>query len=257
MSATETRPPAAVPCLRRVRPFQPTTASPHVLDVVPERFHTQGSELIVKFVLEMLEKVGQEMVGDLKANLLWGGTRRVGTLCSGTDSPMIGYGAVQQAMNTLGCNWSFAHVFACDKSPTSQRFIKTLWKDSLTHLFVECGEVASATVGRDLLSASGVSDIPAVDDVIAGFPCQDVSSLRRSKQLNASVVKDGEKRTGDMNDMCYVTMVRCGRVSVTRLLWSESELSRTAPERKREQNLSLAETRGESEPALPRRQSLP
>ena len=102
MSATETRPPAAVPCLRRVRPFQPTTASPHVLDVVPERFHTQGSELIVKFVLEMLEKVGQEMVGDLKANLLWGGTRRVGTLCSGTDSPMIGYGAVQQAMNTLG-----------------------------------------------------------------------------------------------------------------------------------------------------------
>jgi hypothetical protein len=174
-----------------------------VLDVVLERFHTQGSELITKFVLEMLEKVGQEMVGDLKANLLWGGARRVGALCSGTDSPMIGYGAVQQAMNTLGCNWSFAHVFACDKSPTPQSFIKTLWKDSLTHLFVECGEVASAKVGRGLLSASGVSDIPAVDDVIAGFPCQDVSSLRRSKQLNASVVKDGQKRTGDMNDMCY------------------------------------------------------
>ena len=75
MSTTKTRPPADVPCLRRVRPFQPTTASPHVLDVVPERFHAQGSELIVKFVLEMLEKVGQEMVGGLKANLLWGGTR--------------------------------------------------------------------------------------------------------------------------------------------------------------------------------------
>ena len=73
----------------------------------------------------------------------------------------------------------------------------------MTHLFVERGEVAPTKVGRDLLSASGVSDIPAVDDVIAGFPCQDVSSLRRSKQLNASVVKDGQKRTGDMSDMCY------------------------------------------------------
>ena len=105
-------------------------------------------------------------------------------------------------MNTLGCSWSSAHVFACDKSPTSQRFIQTVWKDSLTHLFVERGEAAPAKVGRGLLSASGVSDIPAVDDVIAGFPCQDVSSLRRSKQLNASVVKAGEKRTCDMNDVC-------------------------------------------------------
>ena len=104
-----------------MRPFQPTTASPHVLDVVPERFHTQGSELITNFVLEMLEKVGQEMVGNLKANLLWGGTRRVGTLCSGTGSPMIGYGAVRQAMSTLGCNGSFAHVFASYKSPTPHR----------------------------------------------------------------------------------------------------------------------------------------
>ena len=168
MSSTEARPPAAAPCLRRVQPFQPAPASPHVLDAVPERFHKQGSVLIIRFVLEMLEKVGQEMVGDLKANLLWGGTRRVGTLCSGTDSPMIGYGAVRQAMNTLGCNWSFAHVLACDKSPTSQRFIKTVWKDSLTHLFVECGDVAAAKVGRGLLSASGVSDIPAGDNVVAG-----------------------------------------------------------------------------------------
>ena len=206
MSSTETRPPAAVPCLRRVQPLQPATASPHVLDAVPERFHKQGSVLIIRFVLEMLEKAGQEMVGDLRANLLRGGTRRVGALCSGTDSPMIGYGAVRQAMNTLGCSWPFARVFACDKSPTSQRFIKTLWKDSLARLFVECGEVAPAKVGRGLLSASGVPDIPAVDDVIAGVPCQDVSSLRRGTQLNASVVKDGQKRTGNMNDVCYVAM---------------------------------------------------
>ena len=70
------------------------------------------------------------------------------------------------------------HVVACDKSPTSQRFVKAFRKESLTRLFEERGEVAPAKV----LSASDVSGILADENVSVGFPYQDVSSLRRGQR---------------------------------------------------------------------------
>merc|ERR1712073_134431 len=117
-------------------------------------------------------------------------------MCSGTDSPLLGYKAHPQSLGYKGYQqFDYAHKLACDKSRLAQRFIKLMHQGSVRHLYKEMADmVKHGKPVTDLLSASGQSIVEPVDDLIAGFPCQDVSLLNPNRASNANVIEHATKR---------------------------------------------------------------
>ena len=111
----------------------------------------------------------------------------------------MGYRAFAQAIaQELDCSLCFSHEFACDSDVKVQAFLTTMFSTILKHLFMDAAEAAcEEKEARDVMQGGANMAVSSVDDLVAGFPCQDVSRLlSNSAALNYNVICEGTKRTG-------------------------------------------------------------
>ena len=167
--------------------------------LAPRSFDESGSEILADFIDETVIKMKSEQRDALLQQLgaCAVAVRTLGTMCSGTECPVLVQRAVRLAALRHSVHFQFEHVFSCDKSETAQRFIKTVIAGHVKKLFRDTAEVASPSKrAPDLMTDGEESFVDTVLELIAGFPCTDVSSLRVGAKENREVIKDGAARTG-------------------------------------------------------------
>ena len=167
--------------------------------LAPRSFDESGSEILADFIDETIIKMKSEhrdaLLQQLGACAV--AVRTLGTMCSGTECPVLVQRAVRLAALRHSVHFQFEHVFSCDKSETVQRFIKTVFAGHVKKLFRDTAEVASPSKrAPDLMTDGEESFVDTVLELIAGFPCTDVSSLRVGAKENREVIKDGAARAG-------------------------------------------------------------
>jgi len=127
---------------------------------------------------------------------------RVGTMCSGTDSPVV---VLDNLAKALAGKLFVEHTFSCEFCPKKQGWIKDNFP-SLKFLFGDVNEL-SAESGKAFNHITGEQDIvPAVDIIIAGFVCKSVSTENNQRQKYANCIREGIGKTGETFDgvMAYV-----------------------------------------------------
>lgn len=151
----------------------------------------------------------------------------VGTMCSGSDSPILGLEALEQAVaesfadpRLTGC---MKHAFSVEANPRKREFIAALFPN-VPHIFVDTMQMGAPTAvdvrAPRVGQGPGRSPVPGADICIAGFPCQDVSRLNesRSSSINRQTIRSGTLRTGT----CFWGIVQWARTCNCKLLILEN-----------------------------------
>ena len=144
--------------------------------LAPRSFDESGSEILADFIDETIIKMKSEHRDALLKQLtsvtdFGGAVRTLGTMCSGTECPVLVHRAVRLAARRHSVHFQFEHVFSCDKSETAQRFIKTIFAGHVKKLFRDTAEVASPSKrAPDLMTDGEDSFVDTVLELIAGFP---------------------------------------------------------------------------------------
>eukprot|EP00403_Amphidinium_massartii_P023868 CAMPEP_0178398908 /NCGR_PEP_ID=MMETSP0689_2-20121128/15010_1 /TAXON_ID=160604 /ORGANISM="Amphidinium massartii, Strain CS-259" /LENGTH=451 /DNA_ID=CAMNT_0020019675 /DNA_START=63 /DNA_END=1418 /DNA_ORIENTATION=+ len=136
-----------------------------------------------------MQQLTPSEVKQLKTKLA-GKPLRVGTLCSGTDSPI-------PVIHTLGkvTGLKVEHVFSCEWAPKKQEWIRRNFPD-LQYLFSDVKEVGSNPQAYDLLSERMVT-VPSVDLIIAGFVCKSVSTENNEREKYKACIDEATGQTGE------------------------------------------------------------
>ena len=151
-----------------------------------------------------------EEVADLRAFIavILGGSLTVGTICSGCDSPMLAWAALAAAFSTVldvsfqvvefksnitkhfdktytqtkhtTTNTQVVQLYACEKDPKKREFLRGLLPASCI-LFQDAMQLPH---GRCLTDAGGWATVPAVQWMLAGFPCTSMSHLNHRAKHN-------------------------------------------------------------------------
>lgn len=121
----------------------------------------------------------------------------IGTMCSGSDSPILVARSICSAFNREMPNdqqcAEAQHLFSVEMNQKKQHFIRQMFPE-LPRLYENTASMADPLV-FDLITQT-FTQPPAVRFLIAGFPCTDVSRLNNLAQLNRGTVKQQDKRTG-------------------------------------------------------------
>mmetsp|Transcript_23405 Transcript_23405/g.65363 ORF Transcript_23405/g.65363 Transcript_23405/m.65363 type:complete len:669 (+) Transcript_23405:1-2007(+) len=128
-----------------------------------------------------------------------GGTLRLGTLCSGTDSPAI---ALKHLAATLGTvlpdapkeGLKIEHVFSCEFDEAKQGFLLKNFSD-VGYLFSDCTQMGRKRAW-DVKSKS-VQEIPGdIDFLVAGFSCKDLSFMNSYRKTLEEMGQSGRTLRG-------------------------------------------------------------
>jgi len=115
---------------------------------------------------------------------------RVGTMCSGTDSPVVVFNKLSKALRGL----NIEHTFSCEYNPAKQEWIKANFPN-LQYLFGDINELKTG------LAFNYVTDekvrVPEVDIVIAGFVCKSVSTENNAREQFANCIQEACGQTGE------------------------------------------------------------
>jgi len=129
-----------------------------------------------------------------------GRSLRVGTMCSGTDSPVVVLHGLAAA---LGDALHVEHTFSCEFDPKKQQWIK----DNFPSLKMLFGDVMQLKTGmaHNYITNEEVA-VPSVDIVIAGFVCKSVSTENNERAMYKNCIKEASGKTGETFDgvMGYV-----------------------------------------------------
>ena len=112
---------------------------------------------------------------------------RLGTVCSGTDAPVLAWEMLTKVLGNNGeaSSSSFIemdHVFSCENIPWKRKFIMKTTAPPL--LFDDVTEIASC--GRGTCDDETIQEMPDFDVLIAGPECVDFSRLNNApKSLRA------------------------------------------------------------------------
>jgi len=134
----------------------------------------------------------------------YGRTLRVGTMCSGTDSPVAVMKALQKVMDD---NIKIEHIFSCEFDPRKQEWIK----DNFPSLELLFGDIKELKTGKAMdYKTKQVVPVPPVDVVIAGFVCKSVSLENNERKLYSNCINEVCGQTGLTFDgmMGYVQKFR-------------------------------------------------
>ena len=143
---------------------------------------------------EHREQLCTSLEGAYKDNL----TLRMGTLCSGTDSPVP---VLKQLPKALRDKLNIEHTFSCECDARKRAWIRDNF-GKLKHLFGDVKELCSDEAHNYITETN--TPVPAVDIVIAGFFCKSVSSENNERRkysncINNAVGKAGETFKGVMD----------------------------------------------------------
>ena len=116
---------------------------------------------------------------------------KLGTLCSGTDSPVP---VLKKLSKALHGKLKIEHVFSCEHAPKKREWIRDNF-GNLEYLFDDVkdlctGEAHNCITGTTVL-------VPAVDIVIAGFVCKSVSMENKERGQFANCIRDVTGKTGE------------------------------------------------------------
>ena len=107
---------------------------------------------------------------------------RIGTMCSGTDCPIIAARLIAKHWKTISNKpFEYDHVFSAEIAPVAQAFLARNFP-SLPLIFRDVREIAQSTDGTPPTTAYGApTEVPGqLDLLIAGFACVDFSKLNRN-----------------------------------------------------------------------------
>ena len=171
-----------------------------------QSFESNGDAQLATFLEEALLRLDETTRSEMMTCPLT--SVDIGTLCSGTDAPVLVLKAFRKAASkVLGLNIQLRHRFSCEKNSNKQEFLTTM--STLTHdnVDVECLMSDTKQVSRglkakvvDLLTDPIKQDcpLPGCTEVFMGFPCQDVSRLNPLAGRNRRVVAERAQRTGSV-----------------------------------------------------------
>ncbi|KAF2649386.1 hypothetical protein K491DRAFT_771566 [Lophiostoma macrostomum CBS 122681] len=156
---------------------------------------------------------------------LSGHSFRIGTMCSGTESPLLAVQGISQALEHMGMSGlNFKHEFSAEIDVVKQSYIernfrpKILFRD-VREFIPNDAESATTAYGAKVL-------IPTVDMLIAGFVCKDLSHLNNHQK---SLDEEGESGDTFAAIYSYAKNFRPGvilleNVTGTSALWDDLKL---------------------------------
>jgi site-specific DNA-cytosine methylase len=154
-----------------------------------------GPRCIDDFVSKLLERAGDHSKG-LSRQWLVSQPITIGTMCSGSDSPILVAQSICNAMNQGGPHRDCAqahHAFSVEINEKKQRFIRRMFPE-LRHMYANTANMSDPAVFDIIMRTKTIPD--PVRFLIAGFPCTDVSFLNNTAKLNRGTVKEQNKKTG-------------------------------------------------------------
>lgn len=196
--------------LRYVTPYFPKACAPENPGYSHEprgHFNDKGYEQLKVFIEEAFSRLPHAVQAEIGMYVENSGNSRrppesrVGTVCSGTDGPVLMSKALHTAMaQKFGEGFECKHEFSCELDRPKQLFLKRMFSDrGMGALFSDAEQlaVASEQRGFDILSGGNVP-IPKATDVLAGFPCPDVSDLnpKAASHSNRRTIQQADMRTG-------------------------------------------------------------
>lgn len=114
---------------------------------------------------------------------------RVGTACSGTDSPVAVFAALAEAVPRL----RIEHTFSCEFDKKKRKWIT----DNFPKLPFLFGDIQELPKGRAWNYVTEMEvQVPQVDILIAGFVCKSVSLENNEREKYANCIKEGNGLTG-------------------------------------------------------------
>ena len=187
-----------MPLLPRVKPHAfPDFALPPASSSSSDRsrhvsFDVSGSGRLASFLVRCLKLLPEQKRVNLKEYLLSGKCRCLGTMCSGTESPMLVARALRQALATVGiCDWDPSLGFCSDSDKHVRSFLHHMVRPSF--LFPDCKALVASHALDD---SNTLVKVPAVHLLVAGYPCPDVSRLNAEAKASRPLVMQGRLRTG-------------------------------------------------------------
>lgn len=119
---------------------------------------------------------------------------RVGSMCSGTDSPIV---VMKKLATALKNKLRVEHTFSCEFDPRKREWIKENFPE-LKLLFGDVNELKSGQATNWLTEE--LVKVPKVDVVIAGFVCKSVSSENNEREQFANCIEEACGKTGETFD---------------------------------------------------------
>ena len=155
-------------------------------------FHECGFDFLVEFCELAFSSLQPE---DIKSLLIHDAKRiRIGTMCSGTDSPIAVVQAFCKASKLRGeCSSTIDHASSAEACPKKQSYLLSVFGKSMRVLFPD---VCKLSEGVAFDHANKQQVVEGVHELWIGWPCQDVSRSCPNRTQSRSVVLDGSKRTG-------------------------------------------------------------
>ena len=152
-----------------VRPSLPDVAR-YYLDRTPDQQKTQFLEAVAQATAE-------------------GRPVRVGTACSGTDSPVAVFTALAASLPGL----QIEHTFSCEYHKGKREWIR----DNFPRLPALFGDIGELGTGRAFDYITGQArPVPAVDIFVTGFVCKSISSQNNSRGQFANCIREASGLTG-------------------------------------------------------------
>jgi DNA-cytosine methyltransferase len=154
---------------------------------------------MVSKLLKLDEPTGQKLkeVGKLRKI-------RVGTMCSGTDSPILAMRAIADAFHAAQCgSLEVQHIFSCEFDREKQKFLKANYPE-MGILFDDVTKLGNKSA-LDVISGK-MKDVPGKADVIiAGFSCKDLSGMNSHRKALDEMGQSGQTLQGCLD---YVAVHR-------------------------------------------------
>jgi hypothetical protein len=181
---------------------EPCPSRPVLSPVTSGHFDTSGSEQLVQWFQWALHRLTYHELNGVVTRLAAGDARSLGSICSGTDAPVLVYEAFDAALhhhlidddNRL---MKMEFAFSTELNSKKREFLLDMYEGKIQRLFRDACLLDQATSYDDV--SNGNIPIPRVTDVVGGFPCTDVSRLNPAKSAAVATVKDGSLRTGKAN----------------------------------------------------------
>ena len=188
----------------------------------PMHLDHAGEDRLVTFFSALFERMSGDELGDF---VKWldemDRTIRIGTVCSGTDSPVLVLRAMKRTLERMGVDITVSHAYSCEASKWKRQFIARMFPEldslfmNVHHLVSSDGKAPNHLHPRQHPNGTVTFDrtsIPRlIDFLVAGFPCVDFSTLNPNHTSNSSAISDGSGRSGGVF-AAIVEMVRLHQI---------------------------------------------
>ncbi|CAJ1339339.1 unnamed protein product, partial [Effrenium voratum] len=148
-------------------------------------------------VRSMLGKLrGLELADDmgLPKSLLQKQVLRIGTMCSGTDAPVLVARALEKELRACGSEVSFQHAFSVEFDAAKQEFLKANFPDCPL-LFRDCTQMGRKRA-FEVLSRQPQPVPGDLDILVAGFSCKDLSFMNSYRKTLQEMGQSGSTLRG-------------------------------------------------------------